>query len=82
MRKSSDVTDKELFNSIYHWKFENDMSWEFCSGILKQNYDIDISSATLRRRILKYIESKKIIKTWQEKLEDEKEQRQSKGIER
>jgi len=25
---------------------------------------------------------KKIIKTWQEKLEDEKEQRQSKGIER
>ena len=24
MRKSSDVTDKELFNSIYHWKFEDD----------------------------------------------------------
>ena len=61
MRKSSDITDKELFNSIYHWKFEDDMSWEFCSGILKQNYDIDISSATLRRRILKYIESEKNI---------------------
>lgn len=59
MRKSRDVTDKELFNSIYHWKFEDKMSWEFCSGILKQNYDIDISSITLKKRILKYIEENK-----------------------
>lgn len=58
MRTSEKVTDEELFNYIYYWKFENNLSWKFCTGILELNYKIDISIKELKKRIQNYLENK------------------------
>lgn len=58
MRTSEKVTDEELFNYIYSWKFENNLGWKFCTGILELNYEIDISIKELKKRIQNYLENK------------------------
>lgn len=58
MRTSEKVTDEELFNYIYSWKFERNLGWKFCTGILELNYEIDISVKELKKRIQNYLESK------------------------
>lgn len=58
METKKNITDEKLFDYIYYWKFEHNLGWKFCAGILKLNYDIDISSRELKRRIEKYIKSR------------------------
>lgn len=54
------ISGKQLFDYIRHYKFEDNLSWSFCAGILKQNFDIIISSETLRNRVTKYIKDNNI----------------------
>ena len=44
------ISDKELVNHIWHFKVEDNLSWKFCAGILKQDLDIEISPQELKKR--------------------------------
>lgn len=58
MRKADEVTNEELYKFIYHWKIEDRLSWNFCSEILKQNYDIEIDKEELEKRIKTHMKDK------------------------
>lgn len=55
-----EITNEQLYEYIKHYKFKDKMSWKFCAGILKQNFDIIISENSLRYRINKYMRENNI----------------------
>ena len=37
------VSDDKVVDLTYHWKVNEDKDWQFCSNILRQDNEIDIS---------------------------------------
>ena len=36
----TDDEKREIYNAAFHWRYADGCSWKFCSGILKQNYEM------------------------------------------
>ena len=48
------MTTKDYVDYIWHFKVEDNMSWDFCAGILKQNGVANISPKNLENTFKQY----------------------------
>jgi len=58
MEKDNVISDPDIVSELWHWKVEDNLSWLFCSGILKQNYGVEITAQEVKKKFLRYFKSR------------------------
>ena len=48
---------KNIVDSIWHFKVEDNLGWDFCAGILKQNEDIEMTASEVKKIFEGYFKS-------------------------
>jgi len=54
MKEPKPLNPVLIIDVIWHWLVEDHLPWDFCSGIVKQDYDLDISAADLKKLFYTY----------------------------